>query len=110
MTAADNLWSHGNCLQYHLSMYGCSTHTTEPHLYHVWSGRENDAWNMHGRMHTTGRSVHVYVYMYLCVNLPFHEHVQSNINPMDMWQSRVEIEGYSVAYFDRIAAFEAPYR
>ena len=27
-----------------------------------------------------------------------------------MWQSRVEIEGYSVAYFDRLAAFEAPYR
>ena len=26
-----------------------------------------------------------------------------------MWQSRVEIEGYSVAYFDRIAAFEALY-
>ena len=25
------------------------------------------------------------------------------------WRSRVEIEGYSVAYFDRIAAFEAPY-
>ena len=23
---------------------------------------------------------------------------------------RVEIEGYSIAYFDRIAAFEAPYR
>ena len=29
---------------------------------------------------------------------------------MYMWQSRVEIEGYSVAYFDRIAAFKAPYR
>ena len=27
-----------------------------------------------------------------------------------MWQSRVEIEGYSVAYLDHIAAFEAPYR
>ena len=27
-----------------------------------------------------------------------------------MWQSRVEIEGYSVGYFDRIAAFGAPYR
>ena len=27
-----------------------------------------------------------------------------------MWQSRVEVEGYSVAYFDRIAAFKAPYR
>ena len=27
-----------------------------------------------------------------------------------MWQSRVEVEGYSVAYFDRIAAFEALYR
>ena len=26
-----------------------------------------------------------------------------------MWQSRVEIEGYSVAYFVRIAVFEAPY-
>ena len=28
----------------------------------------------------------------------------------DMWQSHVEIEGYSVAYFDRIAVFVAPYR
>ena len=26
-----------------------------------------------------------------------------------MWQSRVEIEGYSVAYFDHMAAFEASY-
>ena len=26
---------------------------------------------------------------------------------MQMWQSRVEIEHYSVAYFNRIAAFEA---
>ena len=24
-----------------------------------------------------------------------------------MWQSRVEIEHYSIAYFDRVAAFEA---
>ena len=29
---------------------------------------------------------------------------------LQMWQSRVEIEGYSVAYFDRIAAFEEPFR
>ena len=27
-----------------------------------------------------------------------------------MWQSRVEIEGYSIAYFDCIATFEAPHR
>ena len=27
-----------------------------------------------------------------------------------MWQSRVEIKGYSVAYFDHIAVFEVPYR
>ena len=27
-----------------------------------------------------------------------------------MWQSHVEIEGYSVVYFDRIAVFEAPHR
>ena len=31
-------------------------------------------------------------------------------NITDMWQSRVEMEGYSIAYFDRIVAFEAPYR
>ena len=29
---------------------------------------------------------------------------------MYMWQSRVEIEHYSVAYFDRITAFEVLYR
>ena len=28
---------------------------------------------------------------------------------MHVWQSCVEIEGYSVAYFDRIAVFEALY-
>ena len=28
---------------------------------------------------------------------------------MHMWQSCVEIKGYSVAYFDRIAAFEVLY-
>ena len=27
-----------------------------------------------------------------------------------MWQSRVEIEGYFVTYFNRIAVLEAPYR
>ena len=26
-----------------------------------------------------------------------------------VWQSRVEIEGYSIAYFDHIDAFEAPH-
>ena len=26
-----------------------------------------------------------------------------------MWQSHVEIEGYSDVYFDRIAVFEVPY-
>ena len=26
-----------------------------------------------------------------------------------LWQSCVEMKGYSVAYFDRIIAFEAPY-
>ena len=30
------------------------------------------------------------------------------INLVHMWQSCVEIEGYSIAYFDRIVAFEAP--
>ena len=29
---------------------------------------------------------------------------------MHVWQSRVEIEGYSVAYFERNIVFEAPYR
>ena len=30
-------------------------------------------------------------------------------NNYHMWQSHVEIEGYSVAYFERIAVLEAPY-
>ena len=30
--------------------------------------------------------------------------------PTNMWQSRVEIKGYSVMYFDHIAVFEALYR
>ena len=32
-----------------------------------------------------------------------------NSRKLEMWQSRVEIEGYSIAYFDRIAMFKAPY-
>ena len=28
---------------------------------------------------------------------------------LSMWQSHVEIGGYSIVYFDRIAAFEVPY-
>ena len=31
------------------------------------------------------------------------------INQLQLWQSRVEIEHYSVTYFDHIAAFKAPY-
>ena len=28
---------------------------------------------------------------------------------LQLWQSHVEMEGYSITYFDRIAAFEVPY-
>ena len=35
--------------------------------------------------------------------------MESNLLCIQMWESRVEIEGYSITYFDRIAAFEAPY-
>ena len=35
--------------------------------------------------------------------------VDSQALQMHMWQSRVKIEGYSVAYLDHIAVFEAPY-
>ena len=31
-------------------------------------------------------------------------------NSIHVWQSCVEIDGYSVMYFDRIAVFEVPYR
>ena len=61
-------------------MYGCSTHTTEPHLYHVWPGRENDAWNMHGLVDACIQRVDLCMYtsiLYLCVNLPFHEHAST---------------------------------
>ena len=36
-----------------------------------------------------------------------HSKMKKFGNDEYMWQSRVEIEHYSVAYFDRIAAFEA---
>ena len=32
-----------------------------------------------------------------------------NTPRIHLWQSRVEIEDYSVAYFDYIAAFKVPY-
>ena len=44
--------------------------------------------------------LHTYTYPPPPINTTIHVH---------MWQSRVEIEGYSVVYFDRIAAFEVPY-
>ena len=40
-----------------------------------------------------------------CGNCPFWLDLLSHL-----WQFRVEIEGYSVAYFDRIAVFEVLYR
>ena len=35
--------------------------------------------------------------------------MESNLLCIQMWESRVEIEGYSITYFDRIVAFEVPY-
>ena len=39
--------------------------------------------------------------MFICTYLVAH------VSDMYMWQSRVDIEGYSIAYFDCIAVFEA---
>ena len=39
----------------------------------------------------------------------FYENLQVFYENLQVWQSCVEIEGYSIAYFDHIAAFEAPY-
>ena len=36
-------------------------------------------------------------------------HMVTSYGNDHMWQSRVEIESYSVVYFDRIVAFKAPY-
>ena len=33
--------------------------------------------------------------------------MESILFRIEMWQSQVEIEHYSIAYFERIAAFEA---
>ena len=35
---------------------------------------------------------------------------EGQVQQLYMWQSRVEIEDYSVAYFDCIIACEAPHR
>ena len=43
---------------------------------------------------------------------PMHQNMDQNSaspSTTSVSQSRVEIEGYSVAYFDRTAVFEAPY-
>ena len=37
----------------------------------------------------------------------FMNFMHENFDKMQMWQSCVEIEGYSVAYFDHFTAFEA---
>ena len=41
-----------------------------------------------------------YMYMYVYVAVP---------DRTQMWQSRVEIEDYSITYFDHIGVFEVPY-
>ena len=48
--------------------------------------------------------------MTLVIVILYYDSFNTGVSDMYLWQSRVEIEGYSVAYFDRIAAFEAPYR
>ena len=45
----------------------------------------------------------------LCTNLYVMYNLFTMNSWMYMWQSRVEIEGYSVSNFDHIAAFKAPY-
>ena len=47
---------------------------------------------------------------YPCVSLVAMATFAKATNGIYMWQSRVEIEGYSIAYFDCIVAFEVPYR
>ena len=37
-------------------------------------------------------------------------HEENAKGNLHVWQSRAEIEGYSVMNFDHIAAFEVPYR
>ena len=49
---------------------------------------------VHPRIFSTTEISHAMVYKYIYI--------------AHMWQSCVEIEGYSVAYFNRIAAFKAP--
>ena len=39
-----------------------------------------------------------------------YRYIYSSIAVTKTWQSRVEIKGYSIAYFDCIAVFEVPYR
>ena len=51
-------------------------------------------------------SVVVLMLSHLGIDYP----ISQQIILLHMWQSRVEIEGYSVAHVDRIAVFEAPYR
>ena len=48
-------------------------------------------------------------HFWACSTIKKKVRAQTVVNIIQLWQSRVEIEDYFVAYFDRIAAFEAPY-
>ena len=47
--------------------------------------------------------------MTLVIVILYYDSFNTGVSDMYLWQSHVEIEGYSVAYFDRIVAFKVPY-
>ena len=62
-----------------------------------------------GRAHTHFAEVPV-VHGSTSLAMQHLERSEAIVDQIHVWQSRVEIEGYSAAYFDRIVAFEALYR
>ena len=70
------------------------------HVFDVWIFREYQLWKKLRYDHTFSSQFGAAVEIF------------QNIGSVReyMWQSHVEIEGYSVVYFNCIAAFEVPYR
>ena len=99
-------------------VYICTS--IDPSTIHAWRGGFLTSWWKGVWLHTCNKAR---TYAYTCTYKNLHLQplsytatIQMMITPgvrrqlTHMWQSRVRIKGYSVVYFDRISAFEAPYR
>ena len=99
----------------------CVATETVPHTRRLHHRKEKDRYKLWKLATLQACAQYHFCLTHLCY-IRFHEYIAlyniSYKKPLHfpcafhiyMWQSRVEIEGYSVAYFDRIGALKVLYR